>query len=172
MAGLAITITDVGRAALRNAQGTGTPAVTISQIGVSSVHTTANLKTLTALPSERKRLATFGGDVVAPDVFHVTIRDETAEVYTLRAFALYLSTGVLFAVCSSSTPIIEKSAGSMVLLAADVVPVGPGSVREMTPHVPPEARAAESRPTAVISPMRRPRRRRRRGGGGVDRAVA
>ena len=120
MAGLAITITDAGRAALVNAQGTGTPAVTISHIGVSPQHTAGSLKALTALPGELKRLTTFGGDVVAPDVFHVTIRDETAQVYTLRAFGLYLSTGVLFAVCSSAAVILEKSAGAMTLLAADV----------------------------------------------------
>ncbi|MFT6428621.1 MAG: hypothetical protein ACJAVC_001908, partial [Brevundimonas sp.] len=39
MAGLQITITDAGRAAVPNGPNTGTSAVTISHIGVSAVHT-------------------------------------------------------------------------------------------------------------------------------------
>ncbi|MDO9607217.1 MAG: tail fiber protein [Brevundimonas sp.] len=120
MAGLTITITDAGRAELINAPNTGTNAVTIAQIGVSSVHTPGSLKALTSLPGEVKRVTTFGGDVVAADVFHVTVTDESADVYTVRSFGLYLSTGTLFAVCSSADVIVEKSAGALVLLSADI----------------------------------------------------
>jgi len=120
MAGLQITITDAGRAALPNGPNTGTSAVTISHVGVSSVHTTGSLKSLTALPGEVKRVTTFGGDIVADDVIHVTINDETSDVYSVRAFGLYLSTGVLFAVFSSQDVVVEKSAGAMVLLSADI----------------------------------------------------
>lgn len=120
MAGLTITITDAGRAALVNAPNTGSSAVTITHVGISNVHTAGSLKGLTALPGEIKRLTTFGGDVVGDDVIHVTINDETADVYSVRAFGLYLSTGVLFAVFSASDAIVEKSAGAMVLLSADI----------------------------------------------------
>lgn len=120
MAGLQITITDAGRAALPNGPNTGTSAVTISHVGVSSVHTPGSLKGLTALPGEVKRVTTFGGDIVADDVIHVTINDETTAVYSVRSFGLYLSTGVLFAVFSSPDVVVEKSAGAMVLLSADI----------------------------------------------------
>jgi len=120
MAGLHITITDAGRAALPNGPNTGTSAVTISHVGVSPVHTAGSLKGLTALPGEVKRVTTFGGDIVADDVIHVTINDETTAVYSVRSFGLYLSTGVLFAVFSSPDVVVEKSAGAMVLLSADI----------------------------------------------------
>ncbi|WP_430536768.1 hypothetical protein, partial [Listeria rocourtiae] len=102
-----VTITNAGRAELINAQNTGTNAAVINSIGVSSVHAAGDLKLLTALPSERKRLTTFGGEVVADDVIHVTINDTTADTYALRAFGLYFQSGVLFAVCTSVEPIME-----------------------------------------------------------------
>lgn len=120
MAGLQITITNAGRAALPNGPNTGTSAVTISHVGVSPVHTAGSLKALTSLPGEVKRVTTFGGDILADDVIHVTINDETTAVYSVRSFGLYLSTGVLFAVFSSPDVVVEKSAGAMVLLSADI----------------------------------------------------
>lgn len=119
MSGFQITITDAGRAALINAQNTGTVAFVLSQIGVSTQAIAGDLAGLTALPNERKRLATMAGDVVADDTLHVTIRDESADVYALRSFGLYASTGVLFAVYSQADPILEKSAAAMLLLAVD-----------------------------------------------------
>ena len=119
MSGFTITITDAGRAALINAQNNGTTAFVLSEVGVSTQAVTGPLKGLTALPNETKRLATMAGDVVANDTLHVTIRDESASAYALRAFGLYTSTGVLFAVYSQAEPIIEKSSAAMLLLAVD-----------------------------------------------------
>ncbi|WP_313442824.1 gp53-like domain-containing protein [Brevundimonas sp.] len=119
MSGFTITITDAGRAALINAQNNGTTAFILSEVGVSTQAVTGPLKSLTALPNETKRLATMAGDVVANDTLHVTIRDESASAYALRAFGLYTSTGVLFAVYSQAEPIIEKSSAAMLLLAVD-----------------------------------------------------
>ncbi|MFS0720738.1 gp53-like domain-containing protein [Brevundimonas phoenicis] len=119
MSGFQITITDAGRAALINAQNTGTAAFVLSQIGVSTQAIAGDLASLAVLPNERKRLATMAGDVVADDTLHVTIRDESADAYALRSFGLYDSTGVLFAVYSQADPILEKSAAAMLLLAVD-----------------------------------------------------
>lgn len=119
MSGFQITITDAGRAALINAQNTGTVAFVLSEIGVSAQAIAGDLSGLTALPNERKRLATMAGDVVADDTLHVTIRDESVDAYALRSFGLYASTGVLFAVYSQADPILEKSAAAMLLLAVD-----------------------------------------------------
>lgn len=119
MSGFQITITDAGRAALVNAQNNGTVAFVLSEIGVSAQAIAGDLARLTALPNERKRLATMAGDVVADDTLHVTIRDESADAYALRSFGLYASTGVLFAIYSQADPILEKSAAAMLLLAVD-----------------------------------------------------
>lgn len=117
---LTVTITNAGRAELINAQNTGTNAAVIDRIGVSSVHAAGDLKLLTVLPNERKRLTTIGGEVVADDVIHVTINDTTADTYTLRAFGLYFASGTLFAVCTSVDPIMEKAAAAMLLQAVDI----------------------------------------------------
>lgn len=129
MSGFQITITDAGRAALIDAQNTGTVAFRLSQIGVSTQHVAGGLAALTQLPNERKRLATMAGDVVADDTLHVTIRDETADAYALRAFGLYASTGVLFAVYSQADPILEKSDAAMLLLAIDAKLVALGTAQ-------------------------------------------
>ena len=117
---LTLTITDAGRAALINAQNIGTNAVVIDRIGISSSHATGDLKALTALPNERKRLTTFGGEVVADDVLHVTMTDSSDDTYSLHAFGVYFSTGVLFAVCTSPDRIMEKSASAMLLQSVDI----------------------------------------------------
>jgi|GEM_PF-1022718 len=122
MPGLPITITNAGRAALINAQNMGTTALTISQVALTSANLTgSDFAAMTALPSELKRLGTFAGDVVADDTLHLTIRDESTQVYNLRGFGLILSDGTLFAVYGQAAPIVQKSAASMMLLAVDVV---------------------------------------------------
>lgn len=117
MSGLQITVTPAGLAAIVNAQNTGTAPVLVSQIGVSpsSAGVVGG-----ALDGEIKRLVTFAGDAVADDTIHLTLRDDTADVYTLRAFALYLADGTLFAWYAQAGVILEKSAQAMVLLAVDV----------------------------------------------------
>lgn len=117
---LTLTITDAGRAALINEQNTGTNAMVIDRVGISSSHAAGNLKALTVLPNERKRLTTFGGEVVADDVLHVTVTDTSDDTYSLHAFGLYFSTGVLFAVCTSPERIMEKSASAMLLQSVDI----------------------------------------------------
>jgi len=117
MSGLQITVTPAGLAAIVNAQNTGTAPVLVSQIGVSN--SGAGIVG-GALDGEIKRLVTFAGDAVADDTIHLTLRDDTADVYTMRAFALYLADGTLFAWYAQAGVILEKSAQAMVLLAVDV----------------------------------------------------
>jgi len=122
MPGLPITITDAGRAALINAQNTGTNALTINEIALTSSNMEgANFAAMTALPTELKRLTTFSGDVVAADTLHLTIRDESIQSYSMRGFGLILSDGTLFAVYGQAAPIVQKSTASIMLLAVDVV---------------------------------------------------
>lgn len=118
---LTLTLTTAGRAALVNAQNTGLNALSIAEIGVSDQDIAGDLTALAALPAELKRLTTFAGDVTADDTLHVTIRDESADSYAMRAFGLYFHTGVLFGVYRQPDPIVEKSAAAMALLAVDIV---------------------------------------------------
>lgn len=114
-----LKITDAGFAKLVNPPNTGTNAVLIAQIGLTST-AFAPSGDLTALPGEIKRVATFGGQAVGDDTLHVTIRDDSATAYSLRGFGLYLADGTLFATYGQTDPIMEKSAASMLLLATDV----------------------------------------------------
>ncbi|HEL3779044.1 tail fiber domain-containing protein [Stenotrophomonas forensis] len=113
-----LKITDAGFARLVNPPNTGTNAVLITQIGLTSTAFTPSAG-LTALPGEIKRVASFGGQAVGDDTVHVTIRDDSATAYTLRGFGLYLADGTLFATYGQADPIMEKSAASMLLLATD-----------------------------------------------------
>lgn len=120
MPGLKLKITTAGRQALVNAKQTGTQAVTIAAIGLTSVAFVADAA-LTALPSEIKRLTTIGGSVTAKDAMHVSVRDESNAVYSCYGFGLYLADGTLFAAYGQPALLVEKSGAASVLLAIDVV---------------------------------------------------
>jgi len=116
---LTAIVTNAGRAALVNASNTGTAPVTIAQVGLTATAVVPGVG-ITALPGEYKRVATISGDVVADDTIHLIVRDESADVFTVRSFALYLADGTLFAVYGQAGVILEKSAQAMMLLAIDV----------------------------------------------------
>jgi hypothetical protein len=117
---LNIIVTDAGRAAIVNAENTGTAPVTIAQVGVSAT-ALAPTAAATALPGEIKRLATLSGDVVADDTIHLSVTDSSADAYVLRSFALYLANGTLFAIYGQADPVLNKTAASVGLLAIDVI---------------------------------------------------
>nr|WP_230960960.1 phage tail protein [Burkholderia stagnalis] len=120
MAGNLIQITDAGRAALVAAGNTGSVARRVVEIGIGTAAFPFD-KGMTALPNERKRVTTFGGENVAPDTVHVVVQDDSDDQYSLYAFGLYLDNGVLFGVYVQGTPILEKSPAAMLLLASDIV---------------------------------------------------
>ncbi|WP_071335477.1 phage tail protein [Burkholderia contaminans] len=120
MAGNLIYITDAGRAALVAPGNTGTTAHQVTQIGLATAAFVFK-PDMIALPSELKRITTFGGDTVARDTIHIVIQDDSADQYKLYGFGLYLDNGVLFGVYVQNDPILEKAPASMLLLAADTV---------------------------------------------------
>lgn len=123
---LNLVITELGRDALINAANTGTAAVTVDSVGLSATaHVPAEGDTV--LPGEFARVATVGGAAVAENTIHLSIRDDSARTYNLRAFALYLSDGTLFAIYGQSDPILSKTASSIALLAADIQLVDVGA---------------------------------------------
>ncbi|SCU94325.1 hypothetical protein CNECB9_5260029 [Cupriavidus necator] len=119
MAGSLIKLTNAGRTALVGPGNIGTVTRTITKIGVA---TAAFVPTeeLLALPNERKQLDTFGGENVAPDTVHVTLRDDTNDQYTLYGYGLYLDNGVLLGTYSQDTPVLEKSPAAILLLSTDM----------------------------------------------------
>lgn len=116
---LQLVITQAGRAALVNAEATGTNAVVIAQVGVTaSVFVAAD--TLTALPGEIKRISTIAGERTAPDQMNLVLRDDDEVTYAMRGFGLYLATGELFAAYSSDQVLIEKSRLASLLTTMDI----------------------------------------------------
>ena len=116
---LTMIITNAGRAALVNAQNTGTAPVTIAQCGISATALVPTPATA-LLPGEFKRINTLSGDVVADDTIHLIVRDESTDDFAVRSFALYLQDGTLFAIYGQAAPILEKTAQSIMLLALDI----------------------------------------------------
>ncbi|VWC36396.1 putative phage tail protein [Burkholderia lata] len=114
-----IIITDAGRAALVAAGNGGTNAHQVVEIGLANAPFVAD-KGLTKLPNELKRIKSFGGANVAPDTIHTTLKDDTADQYSLYGFGLYLENGVLLASYGQATPIMEKSPVAMLLLSSDL----------------------------------------------------
>lgn len=117
MSGLPFILTPTGRARLINPENTGTSGLTISHIGVSASDAGV---VGGVLQGEIKRLDTFAGQVVADDTIHVTIRDDSADVYSLRAFALYFEDGTLMGWHAQPAVILEKSAQAMLLMSGDI----------------------------------------------------
>ncbi|VWB93530.1 putative phage tail protein [Burkholderia arboris] len=114
-----IIITDAGRAALVAAGNGGTNAHQVVEIGLANAPFVAD-KGLTKLPNELKRIKSFGGANVAPDTIHTTLKDDSADQYSLYGFGLYLENGVLLAAYGQATPIMEKSPAALLLLSSDM----------------------------------------------------
>ncbi|MCA3835742.1 MAG: phage tail protein, partial [Burkholderia sp.] len=114
-----IIITDAGRAALVAAGNGGTNAHQVVEIGLANAPFVAD-KGLTKLPNELKRIKSFGGANVAPDTIHTTLKDDSADQYSLYGFGLYLDNGVLLAAYGQATPIMEKSPAALLLLSSDM----------------------------------------------------
>lgn len=117
---LPLVITEAGRAALINDAQTGTGTVVITEVALGSERWNPTT-TASGLKSEFKRVQTIAGEAVSPDTIHITISDYSTDTYSLGEFGLYTNTGVLFAIYSQTTPILEKDSGGILLLAADIV---------------------------------------------------
>jgi microcystin-dependent protein len=97
--------------------------VTIDRVGFGSASWTPTAAA-TALSAEIKKISAIGGSVVAPDTIHVTASDESSDVYTVKEIGLFLTDNTLLAVYSQASAIITKGAGTVALIAADLVITG------------------------------------------------
>lgn len=116
--GYIMTLTQAGLASIVNVEAGTIGPVEITQIGLTDADFTV-ASTLEALPGEFKRLGV-AGDTLGDDLIHLTALDDSADAYAYRGFALYSSTGLLFAVYGQADTIAEKTAGTVSFLALDI----------------------------------------------------
>lgn len=117
---LPLVITTAGLDALVDAQAGATDAISIAQVGLTDQAFVA-APTLTALPGEFKRIASFSGEAVSETIIHMTAQDADDDTYDLRGFGLYLQDGTLFAAYSQADPIFRKVSIAQFLFSVDVV---------------------------------------------------
>lgn len=123
MPALQFILTTAGKNAIVAANNTGTNPVVIDRVAIGSASWTPTAAA-TALQTEIKKISAVGGGVVADDTIHVTAQDSSADVYTVKEVGLYTAGNVLLAVYSQSAAIITKGAGTVALIAADLVITG------------------------------------------------
>jgi hypothetical protein len=114
-----LTITTAGRDALVDAQNGVTTAVEVAEIGFTDQPFIA-APTLTALPSEVKRIASVSGTAISETIIHMTAQDSSQDIYDVRGFGLFLADGTLFAAYSQADPIVSKAAVLNLQLAFDI----------------------------------------------------
>jgi hypothetical protein len=120
MPAFAMMITNAGLDAIVAAESGGTDAITINEIGLSSVPFVA-APTLDALPGEFKRLDAVSGQAIAPNIIHVTAYDPSADVYDVTGLGIYTSEGVLLAVYSADAePVLSKAQLAAGLIMFDI----------------------------------------------------
>lgn len=115
-----LVITEAGLAALVNAQKNGTTPLVFSEVKFGTGKYTPTGKE-TALKTPFKTLETISGGAVGDNVIHLTVSDFDQESYTVYEAGIFTSNGVLFAVVAQDTPLVQKAAGSQVLLSFDLV---------------------------------------------------
>ena len=118
MATTNLIITDAGLAAVAGLSGTD--KVTLTEVGFGTGTASVSTST-TKLTAEFKRLPVQTGTIDAGTATaHMTVSDTDTGAYDVYEVGVYTSTGVLFAVCSSTTPFISKASASHVMLAIDL----------------------------------------------------
>jgi hypothetical protein len=115
-----VVITEAGLAELINAEQSGTAHVVLSQVAFGTGQYIAS-ETQTALMNEIKRVDTIKGGAVGDNTIHITATDSSGDAYAIYEVGVYTESGVLFAVYSQNTPIVEKASGSEMMLAIDII---------------------------------------------------
>lgn len=114
-----LTLTTAGLDALVDAQSGSTDPIQVTEVGFSAASITV-APTLTALPGEIKRIDSISGASVSETIIHMTAQDASADAYDVRAFALYLADGTLFAVYGQADVIVTKTSLLQLQIAFDI----------------------------------------------------
>lgn len=113
-----ITITNAGLAELLNAELSGFDML-LPRVGFGTGQYTAT-SDMTSLQAEFKQLDTVAGGAVGDNIVHLTITDSSEDTYTVYEVGVYTESGVLFALYSQTTPIMQKSSGALLSLSLDI----------------------------------------------------
>ncbi|GAA5443153.1 hypothetical protein Misp06_01329 [Microbulbifer sp. NBRC 101763] len=120
---LALVLTTAGQKAIVDENNAGTLPVKLSKIALGTGRWNPDASA-TGLQQEFKRLPTISGNVeVANDMLHITLKDESSDIYDVNEFGLYTDTGILYAVYSvgpGADPVGNKGANSTYLLSLDI----------------------------------------------------
>lgn len=121
MSEIQVIITNAGLAEVTNAEQTGTAPVLLSQVGFGRGQYSPTAGQ-TELVDEIKRVNTVsGGVIVESNMLHVLANDASTDSYAVYEVGVYTDSGVLFAVVSQTTPIVQKVAQSEIALAIDII---------------------------------------------------
>lgn len=115
--------TTAGLVAIVNAQEDGFDPVRIGSLGLSPnaiAGSTATIKALTALPAQAKAIDAIGGGLTGAAQIHVTLTDNSADVYSVKSVGVYSDTDVLLAVYTQPTAIVEKASASQLVWTFDI----------------------------------------------------
>lgn len=114
-----ILITKVGIAEILNAEQSGTGPVKITSIAFGSGKYVATVEQ-TTLREEFKRIDAIAGGAVSDNVIHMTASDSSEETYAVYELGVFTETGILLAVYSQSTPILQKASKAEALVSIDI----------------------------------------------------
>lgn len=118
-----ITLTTAGLNEIINAEKNGTAPVLLQTVKFSDTDQTVDVNT-SQLTNEVASVTTLSGANVGDGIIHILARDESAAVYSVRAFGIYTDNGTLFGVYSQAEPIIQKVGASIAELAIDFLVQG------------------------------------------------
>ena len=113
-------ITNAGLAEIVNAENNGTAPVVLSKVGIGTGKYTATADR-TALAAEFKQFSTIKGGNIGDNIININVEDTSTETYSVYEIGIYTDSGTLFAVCSHTSPLIEKASVSKMMIAIDIV---------------------------------------------------
>lgn len=114
-----LVITNTGRSALIDAELNGTGIIQLSEVRLGTGQYVAS-ESQTDLVNVVTNIDTVSGEALSDTVLHLTAKDESSEEYTAYELGLFTSTGILFAVYSSTEAIISKAASVVSYLSIDI----------------------------------------------------
>lgn len=119
MNAISMVITNAGFAELVNAEASGTAPVRLSEVRLGRGQYQAR-PDQEALVDEFRMLSSIWGGAMESGIIHITALDDQPEDYEVFEVGVFTNTGVLFAVYSQTTPILQKAADSDAMLALDI----------------------------------------------------
>ena len=122
-----LIVTDAGIAAIRNAEASGTNQVVVSSIKIGSGQWEPDASA-TALQNVFKTYDAIAGGAVGDNIIHLEVLDASEDRFVAYEMGVFLDDGTLFALASSTSPILDKSSVAQVMLAIDIVISGADNI--------------------------------------------